>query len=399
MRIVILTETFAKHMSYLGSMLPKYLARCGAEVHVLSLGLQPYYYLQDFKQTYAQFHDAGAVQGGAELYDGYTIHTMPHCKLLGYVYMKHQLAKLRELSPDIVYSLSAIGWLPLLAAIGRNAIGYKLFTGSHTTASTFPLARSSAPLWSKERLKCFILRYLPGRFISLMTEKCHGPTSDCAEIAWRFFGVQKKKVEVMHLGVDTEVFYPIATDATAQERRYTRDKLGFRDDEVVCIYTGKMTEVKNAVILAEAVEVLRSEGYGYRALFIGDGVQKELIQSYPSSVVLDFMPYQGLGIYYRASDIGVWPTNESTSMLDAAACGIPLVVSDGIEYREHVDGNGMVFRMNDLEHLVTTLKSLYDADTRKRLGRAGAQKMAERFSWHLVASRRLEEYRQAVLQK
>lgn len=393
MRIVLLTETFGKNMSYLGSMLPKYLSRCGADVHVLALDLPPYYYMKDFKETYSQFTDISAsFPCNIETFDGYTIHTLPHKKLFGYVYMKEELKKLKELSPDVVYSLSAIGWLPLLAALARPFIGYKLFTGSHTTASTFPLARKMVPIWNKERLKCFFMRFIPGRLVSLASEKCYGPTKDCAEIAWRFFGVQRKKVDVMHLGVDTDYFYPINSDALAEERKQLRNELCFSEDEIVCVYSGKMTDVKNAVILAKAIDRLRSEGHPYRGLFIGDGVQKNMIVRHNSSVVLDFMPYQRLASYYRAADIGVWPTNESTSMLDAAACGIPLIVSDGIVYREHVDGNGFVYKMNDIDDLCKTLLLLSHEDVRKNLGKFGANKMARNFSWESIAMARLKDF-------
>ncbi|NVN92177.1 MAG: glycosyltransferase family 4 protein [Desulfuromonadales bacterium] len=393
MKIVILTETFGKNMSYLGSMLPKYLVRGGADVHVLTLELSPYYYMKDYQDTYSKFNrQTDLIDCPVEVYDGYTIHTLPHKKLFGYVYMKGELKKLRELSPDIVYSLTAIGWLPLIAALARPIIGYKLFTGSHTTASTFPMAHKKIPIWNKERLKCFFMRFIPGRIVSLASEKCYGPTKDCAEIAWRFFGVQRRKVEVLHLGVDTDYFFPVNSSILLNERMRLRSELGFCKDEIVCVYSGKMTEVKNAVILAKAIDRLRSEGYPYRGLFIGDGVQKEEIARHDSCVVLDFMPYQSLARYYRAADIGVWPTNESTSTLDAAACGLPLVVSDGIVYREHVEGNGLVCKMNNLEDLVNTLHAYLDPKTRKQLGDAGALKMARHFSWESVAKRRLGDF-------
>ncbi len=397
MRIVILTETFGRNMSYIESMLPKYLERCGTEVHVLTLDLPPYYYLKDFKETYSKFIGLTTpAPGNIEIIDGYTLHTLPHKKLLGYVYMKGVWKRLKELSPDIVYSVAAIGWLPMFAALARPFIGYKLFIGSHTTASTFPLASKRVPIWNKERLKCFFMRFIPGRLVSLASVKCYGPTKDCAEIAWRFFGVQRKKVEILHLGVDTDYFFPSDTDILHEERKRLRNDLGFNENEIVCVYSGKMTAEKNAVILTKAIERLRSEGHPYRGLFIGNGVQKDLIAGQRSCVVLDSMPYQSLSSYYRAADIGVWPTNESTSMLDAAACGIPLIVSDGIVYREHVDGNGLIYKMNNLEDLVKKLLALRKTETRKLLGDAGALKMARNFTWESIARRRLEDFKAAL---
>lgn len=397
MRIVVIFETFSKNMGYMGNMLPKYLARLGLDIHAVAMDLPHNYYLKDFKQIYGDFRSSTALAPGTvERYDGYTLHILPHKRLLGYMRMLDPWAKLRSIHPDIVQSLPAIGWIPLDAALAQPFLGYKLFTGSHTTASTFPLAKRKASIWDREQLKCFVSRTVPGRLVSLATEKCYAPTKDCAEIAWRFFGVQQDKVEVMHLGVDTDFFFPVISDATFQERTELRQRLGFGENDVVCIYTGKLTEEKNALILAQAIAKLRSMGEAFCGLFIGDGVQKKLIQTYSSCTILDFMAFSELAPYYRAADIGVWPTNESTSMLDAAACGIPIIVSDGIVYREHVEGNGLVYKMNDLDDLVSTLLDLRNLEQRKRLGSFGAQKMAKEFSWDSVARRRLRDYEAAL---
>lgn len=397
MRIVVIFETFSKNMGYMGNMLPKYLARLGVDVHVMTMDLPHNYYLKDFKETYREFTDSTALPPGTvETYDGYTLHVLPHRKLLGYMRMVGSRRKLQAIRPQIVQSLPTIGWIPLDASLAKPFLGYKLFTGSHTTASTFSLANRQVALWDTELLKCFVSRTVPGRLVSLATEKCYCPTKDCAEIAWRFFGVQQQKVEIMHLGVDTDYFFPATSDAIFRERLVLRQQLGFNDNDIVCAYTGKFTQEKNPLILAQSIAKLRSMGAPFCGLFIGDGVQRESIQEQPACKVLSFMPFQQLAAYYRASDIGVWPTNESTSMLDAAACGLPIVVSDGIVYREHVEGNGIVYKMNDLDSLVRALLDLGQLEQRKRLGSFGAQKMAKEFSWDSVARRRLRDYEAAL---
>jgi glycosyltransferase involved in cell wall biosynthesis len=107
------------------------------------------------------------------------------------------------------------------------------------------------------------------------------------------------------------------------------------------------------------------------------------------------MPFSELGDYYRAADIAAWLTNESTSMLDAAACGIPIIVSDRI-YQDHVVGNGLSYKMNDLDSLCDALRSLQDEPLRRELGNAGAKKMRDRFSWEMAAKTRLEDFNAAL---
>jgi glycosyltransferase involved in cell wall biosynthesis len=324
--------------------------------------------------------------------DGFTLHVLPHDRIFGYERIRGLWRILHDLRPDVIQLLASIGPISLEAAVASRSIGAKLFTGCHQAASTFPLAQRASTLLDLERLACVVKRGIHGRLISLVTEKCYAVTSDCADIAVRFFGVQRRKVEVMHLCVEVGHFHPVESAQDGTARRALRTQLGFAEDDIVCVYSGKLTEEKNPLILANAVAALRERGLRYRTLVIGEGPQRDRLLQCNGCVVLPFLPYAELPPYYRAADIGVWPTNESTSMLDAAAAGLPLVVSDGIVYREHVEGNGLVMRMNDLDDLIRTLLALSEPEERARLGRAGTEKMRRDFSCESVARRRLADY-------
>jgi glycosyltransferase involved in cell wall biosynthesis len=395
MRVVLINETFSPKMGYLGSMLPKYLAREGVDVHVLATDLPAYYNLDEFKGGVPVFLGSQSFEAGtSSSIDGYTVHVLRHGRALGHVFMRGMYSKLRELQPDVVYSVLAIGWMPLEAAALSCVLGYRFFTGSHTSALMFgAFSRASKDLGARARSFC--ARWLPGRLISLVTERCYCPTSDCGEVAWREFGVQRSKIDIVHLGIDSEFFYPVRSSADQSARDELRRRLGFDADETVCIYTGKMTEGKNALLLARAVERLRSEGRRFRGLFIGEGSQRTAVESCSGCVILDFMVFSELGRYYRASDVAVWLTNESTSMLDAAACGLPIVVSDRI-YQDHVTGNGLSYRMNDLDSLCEKLRVLEDPQARRTMGEVGARKMRDRFSWELAAKKRFTDFSAAL---
>jgi glycosyltransferase involved in cell wall biosynthesis len=397
LRIALVGDSFPRNMGYLGTMLPKYLARLGAEVHYLAMDLPPYWQIPAMRERYAELIGREWLQPGlVREHEGYTVHVLPHAKVGSQMRMRGLTSALGEIRPDVVYSLTAVGILPLECAWYCTASRARLFTGSHMLASGFPLARHPHPWRSLAGLKTFVLRWLPGRLISLVSETCYAPTVDCADIATRFFGVQRGKVEVLHLGVDTEVFFPVGDAASVEERFRTRAALGFGETELVCIYTGKLTPEKNVVLLAEAVARLAERGTPMRLLCVGAGPESAVLEKMPGVKLLGFRPYTELGALYRAADLAVWPTNESTSMLDAAACGLPIVVSDGIVYRDHVDGNGLIYRMNDRDDLERQLTSLTDRGLRERLGSAGARKMREHFSWLAHARRRLADFQAAA---
>jgi glycosyltransferase involved in cell wall biosynthesis len=84
------------------------------------------------------------------------------------------------------------------------------------------------------------------------------------------------------------------------------------------------------------------------------------------------------------------------SMLDAAACGLPVVVNHTVEAPARIEGNGIRYLLNNLEDLIRALLELRDPDLRRRLGDHGAQKMLRDFSWLNIARRRMHDYESAL---
>jgi len=385
--VALLSEMFSPNMGYLENIFPKYLARLGVEVHVVAM---------DLPTQYRSKGGEGLPAGTVQETEGYTLHILGHRKVAGYMRMKGLEEKLSAIRPDIVQTIEAIGWVPLDAAYIKLLRGYKLFTGSHFHASIFPLANKDLSWWNHERLVCTLTRATPGRLVGLVTEKCYTIAEDCADIAVRFFGVPEKKTVICPLGVDTELFRPASGEGERLERDGLREKLGFLESDIVCIYTGRLNDDKNPLLLAQAIAELQRRGERFRGLFLGDGTQLDAIRAQAGCVTHPFVPVQELAGFYRATEIGVWPAQESMSMLDAAACGLPIVVNDTISVAERTEGNGLLYKLNDLQDLVRVLLELRDPGVRRRLGSAGASKMARDFSWDSVARRRLNDYQAAL---
>jgi glycosyltransferase involved in cell wall biosynthesis len=396
MRIVILSDTFPKQFGYAGTEIPKALAKLGADVHYVTAGLPSYSTMPAFSETYGEFVPERQKNISTERFDGYTVHYVPYKIQLNYVRMQGVYALLSQLKPEIVQTYSTISWTPFDAAILKPWLGYKLFTGNHTTASVFPLAQRPSSRWERQRLKNTFTREFCGQFVSMFAEKCYAATIDCADVAVRFFGVPTAKVDVIPLGVNTDIFFPATTPSLANERAETRRELGFEPTDTVCIYTGRFADDKNPLLLAKAVERLIAAGRPFRSLFFGAGMQYKEIQQCVGATVRKFVPFAELAKYYRCADIGVWPTQESTSMLDAAACGLPLVVNDTLRASERIDGNGMQYKLNSLEDLVHALEQLQDPRLRQTLGSWGAQKMRNHFSWMSLVQRRMGDYERAL---
>jgi glycosyltransferase involved in cell wall biosynthesis len=384
-------------MGYIVNMLPRYLARQGIEVHYVTMDLPHYFFNKSQQDSYSGFGQLTTMRAGEEeTFEGFRLHCLGHRQIGGYPRFKGLRSKLASIRPDVVQSFLSIGWVALDAAMLRRPLGYHLFTAAHTTASVFPLARKDLRVLEPARLRNFVARWLPGRFVSTRTEKCYAPTSDCADVAIRLFGVEARKVEIAPLGVDTELLSPVSTAEQRAQRELVRARLGLQPHEVLFIYTGQFTAAKNPVLLARAVESMQAQGAKVKAVFLGDGPQRAQIAAHTSSIALPFVPHRELVDYYRAADVAVWPTQESTSMLDAAACGLPIVVNDTLQAIERIDGNGLTYVLNDQASLQKVLSGLLDPDRRKALGAVGARRMAQLFSWDSLVRRRIVDYRRAL---
>jgi glycosyltransferase involved in cell wall biosynthesis len=395
MIVVVLSELFAREMGYLENLFPKYLARMGVEAHVIATDLPLSYRERRDESTYKGF--AQALPAGAiEAVGGCTLHILGHKRVYGHMRMVGLEEKLTSLLPDIVQTMTPIGWIGVDAALFRRRVGYKLFTGCHHHSSVFPLASKATNAFSAERLKCLVARTIPGRLASIATEKCYAISVDCADVAVRFFGVPRGKIEVCPLGVDTELFYPVSEASDVAEREALRKRMGFADGEIACIYSGRFSDDKNPLLLAKAVSKLRQNAGAYRGFFVGNGPQAEEIRKCEGCVTHEFVPVQELGAFYRAADIGVWPTQESLSMLDATACGLPIVANHRMVAAERIEGNGLTYILNDLDDLVRTLRIMGDSQKRQEMGFVGARRMARDFSWESVAKRRLADYEVAL---
>ena len=397
LRVAIVFYSFPRDMGYSNTMLARYLARFGADVHYIATDLPVYHKSTDARSAYSQFSaDRTMNPGDVESYDGYTVHCVGHRYVLGVPMFTGLYDKLRQIRPDVVQLYINAGWVPLQTAAAKPRLGFSLFSAAHTTVSVFPLAQHGVRPWDPAWIANLALRVVPGWLASLLTVKCYAATDDCADVAARFYGMPRSKMVVAPLGVDTENFRPPHTVQDGVQRAQIRERLGFASGDTVCIYTGQFSDAKNPMVLARAVSFLRAQGVPARGLFIGNGTQNEDIARQDGCIVLPFMPHRELPQYYRAADIGVWPTQESMSMLDAAACGLPIVVNDTLLARERIDGNGITYRLNDPEDLAAKIRTLLDSGNGRRLGEVGAQRMAQLFSWNSIARRRLDDYQAAL---
>jgi glycosyltransferase involved in cell wall biosynthesis len=376
-------------------MLPKAMAALGIETHLVSSTAQINYYSPDYDKVYKPFLGPKFVATGIKQVDGYTLHRLPFYEPKniyrgpGILGLYDYLEKLR---PDIIQTFEIRLDTSYIAARYATRHPCLFFTECHIHASIF---RKTTDKTFRERFRNLRSSVAPDlHFINKTSKRCYAIAEDVAQIAASYYRVPKKKISLQSLGVDTHTFHPPAADEQRAMRSTLRERLGWTASDIVCIYTGRFTKDKNPHCLALAIEILQQAGHSFKGLFVGNGPEEDLafIRSKQGCQTLSFVPARELPAYYWTADIGVWPREESTSQLDAAGCGLPLVLSDRIKVKERVDGNGLLYKEGDPRDLAAQLLNLADPALRRSMGETGIRRVQDRFSWDKIAGDRLKDY-------
>ena len=385
MKIVILSEWYSEKMGYAENFLPKALGKIGHEVHLVTTDLQVYATTADYEKIYLDHLGPKQVQQGVFRKDFFTLHRNPHTLSgdLGIMGLEDKLAKIR---PDIVYCFEIFNRDTRLASVLKSKYGYKLFCESRMHLSVFSPTRS--PL---RKIRQYIT-WINGRLLSKRIDAFYPIAPDVNHIIVKYFGIPRNKCKLSSLAVDTDLF---SYDRKYGASRDLRKSLGFTEEDVVCLYTGRFTESKGPLILAHAIEYLQRTGHTeFKALFLGQGDKEygDMLASMRGCKISPYVNVNELPNFYRSFDIGVWPLQESTSQLDAA-CGMPIIINEKVEDNFRTNGNGLRYIDRDFKDLAAKILSLKDKLTRDKMGVIGSDKISKYYSWDQLAANKIADFK------
>jgi D-inositol-3-phosphate glycosyltransferase len=217
------------------------------------------------------------------------------------------------------------------------------------------------------------------------------------------------RVEVVHPGVDLEVFRP-------QERNVVRAQLGLPTDALVLMFAGRIQPLKAPDVLLRAVAVLLERDPGMRSRLVvpvvggpsGSGLDHpeslaQLAESLGLTDVVRFVPPVAqveLAAWYAGADLVAVPSyNESFGLVavEAQASGTPVVAAavGGLTTVVHDGRSGLLLDTHDPRDWADALRRLVDDPGRRAALARGALVQARQFSWDLTAERTLETYERA----
>jgi glycosyltransferase involved in cell wall biosynthesis len=239
------------------------------------------------------------------------------------------------------------------------------------------------------------------------------------------------RLETIPLGVDTDRYHP----ADAAERDHARRLLGLVDDEVVILYVGRLSHHAKAhpfPMFRSVSEAAHSSGRRVHLVLAGwaahPAVHEAFVagaRTYAPHVRTSFVDGRDSHLrhsVWHAADVFVSPSDSiqetfGLAVLEAMACGLPVIASDWDGYRDIVAHQETGFLVPTMmvkgataaatarllsgelgyDHFlaecsqattvdVCAMKSaierlLIDPDLAVRMGRAGCRRARERFAW------------------
>lgn len=196
----------------------------------------------------------------------------------------------------------------------------------------------------------------------------------------------KYPILVFPNGVDTDIFCPL------------EDK-EFSEDHIEILFVSRLIERKGLqYVIPYLQEIENSSGRKIHLTIVGDGPYKETLQTMAEeSGVSSMITFEGqkdkdeLLPYYQSGDIFVFPSKKEgmpNAVLEAMACGLPIVMSPCQGSSELIDGNGVISDI-DLTKFKESLIAIISAGNEdlKRMADCSRQRVRKLFSWGSVAER------------
>lgn len=379
-------------MGYIENCLPKAMAKRGHEVHLITSTGKAYFNYPMYEETYEKFFGPPIEKVGTyQLQGNVTHHRLDFLLIHNAFYFKGLKKILDEIKPDVVHMWEVVSPYTIQFFLLKRKYKYVIYTANHLVLSVIKIHNEWSSKFSPLRYLWILSKVLPGKLVHGYYKRCYAVTSDAKFIAEKYMGVPPEKCVITPLGTDTEAFKP-EKDKTKILK--LRRSLGFKEDDFIVLYTGRFTASKNPLVCAQAVALLQDKGYSrIKGLFVGAGDQKEVIEECTGCKVIDLVMYFQLPQYYQIADVGIWPMQESTSILDASATALPVILNEKLPAVDMFRSNSLTYKRGNKEDLASKILQLFsDDELRLKLGKEGQRKMNEEYSWDRIANEREHDY-------
>lgn len=213
-----------------------------------------------------------------------------------------------------------------------------------------------------------------------------------------YYDLPEEDIVVIPNGVNPREFFPASDD----EKTMLKKSLNFHPDDFILLFVANEFDRKGLRYILEALTLLKSKNI--KLLVVGKDNPKPYLEYSQRLGLTDRVRFAGLQrkltTYYQLSDVFVLPTYYeafSLATIEAAACGVPLLVTKVNGTEDFVkDGVNGFFIQRAADSIALQLTILVN-DERKRIEMGErSRKSAQEYSWDKIADRTLALYHEVV---
>jgi D-inositol-3-phosphate glycosyltransferase len=291
-----------------------------------------------------------------------------------------------------------------VGAVARDRWGVPLIHTMHTTARVKNLALPDADTAEPHS------RELGEQQVVEAADRLIANTEHEAQQLVSLYGAEPDRVDVIHPGVDLDVFRP-------RDRAGARTRLGIDPQSDVVMFVGRLQALKGPEVLLHAVGVLLRRSPELRGRLVvpvvgglsGTGLEHpqaltDLVRELGIGDVVRFVPAQAqrqLAEWYSAATVVCVPSRSETFglvALEAQACGTPVVAAGvgGLTTAVRDGRSGVLVDGHDPNRWARVIGDLLASPDRLGGLRAGAVHHAGGFGWSRTAAETLVAYSKAA---
>jgi glycosyltransferase involved in cell wall biosynthesis len=210
-------------------------------------------------------------------------------------------------------------------------------------------------------------------------------------------GYDRKPHRIMPLGVDVELFHP---DRNVGER--VRAQLGWSPAGAPVVgFMGRFVEEKGIRTLTAALDRVESP---WRALIVGGGPLEGFLRQWSTPYgdrvrIVTGIPHDRVPDYLNAMDVMCAPSETAPNwrevfgrmIVEAFACGVPIIASDSGEIPRVVADAGRIVSERSPAELADAITELLENPAQRReFSARGLDRVRTTYTWSIVARRHLD---------
>ena len=212
--------------------------------------------------------------------------------------------------------------------------------------------------------------------------------------------------EVIHWGVDTQMFIPLSGENKG--KKLIRERYDVPNDGKLLLAVGRLAARKGYASLLRSFSEVNKKISGARLVIVGRGHLKKRLERLSrkleigeSVTIESSLPFDELALLFRVSDLVVYPSyyeGQGLIPLEAMASGTPVVTVDHGPLPEMVDDTvGRLFTMGDNDSMsLAIIEEITDSERLIEKGVLGRERVMKKYTYESNALRFSEIYARIV---